>query len=219
MWIKPLTVLMAKDLRLHGRAVSLAIASVLVLCAVATQVISSGVGPRLAFVFNVNLVLTLLWSDWLVTRERSKRTFAWLRTLPLDDGVLAGSKFLAAGGCCVVTWALSSALFAPELWSPLGTVLALQAALLAFGALSISTKWRFPWRLGHVLPLLILVVPVLLFVMLAGDGTSERAQLVAVWNAPDGRLVVTALLLLIYTAIIWTTIRWVMRADTFQLVD
>jgi hypothetical protein len=31
-----------------------------------------------ALVFNINFLLALLWSEWLITRERSKRTFAWL---------------------------------------------------------------------------------------------------------------------------------------------
>ena len=102
-----------------------------------------GVGPRVSFVFNLNLFLTMLWSDWLITRERSKRTFAWLRGLPVDDRVLAGSKFVVAAGCCVALWLVSSALFAPESWRSPGTGLVLQCVLLTFGGLTVATKWRF----------------------------------------------------------------------------
>lgn len=90
-----------KDLRLHGRAFALTLAAGLLLCLTLNRVEPQAVGARVSLVCNINLLLTLLWSDWLITRERSKRTFAWLRGLPVDDGVLASAKFLVAGGCCV----------------------------------------------------------------------------------------------------------------------
>ena len=211
--------LIGKDLRLHGRAVALTIASCLLFLATAIRVMPQGVGPRVAFVFNSNLLLTLMWSDWLITRERSKRTFAWLRGLPVDDRVLARAKFVMAAGWCVALWLVSSALFARELWRPPGTVLVLQCGLVAFGGLSVATKWRFPWRLGQILPLVIVLVPVLLLMTLAGDGTDRREILIAVWNAPYGKLAAATALLAVYAAIVAATVRWVTRADTFQLID
>ncbi len=219
MWTRQARALIAKDLRLHGRAVALTIAGCLLVLATALHVMPQGVGPRVSFVFNLNLFLTMLWSDWLITRERSKRTFAWLRALPVDDGLLASSKFVAAAGCCVALWLVSSALFARELWRPSGTGLVLQCALLTFGGLTVATKWRFPWQLGQVLPLVIVLVPVLLFMTLAGDGTDRHDSLIAVWNAPCGTLAAAASLLAVYAAIVTITLRWVTRADTFQLVD
>ena len=222
MWTRQTTqcgALIAKDLRLHGRAVALTIASCLLFLATAIRVMPQGVGPRVAFVFNANLLLTLMWSDWLITRERSKRTFAWLRGLPVDDRVLAHAKFVIAAGWCVTLWLVSSALFARELWRPPGTVLVLQCGLVAFGGLSVATKWRFPWRLGQILPLVIVLVPVLLLMTFAGDGTDRREILIAVWNGPYGRVAAATALLAVYAAIVAATIRWVTRADTFQLVD
>ncbi len=211
--------LIAKDLRLHGRAVALTMASYLLFLATAIRLMPQGVGPRVSFVFNSNLLLTLMWSDWLITRERSKRTFAWLRGLPVDDRVLARAKFAMAAGWCVALWLVSSALFARELWRPPGTALVLQCGLVAFGGLSVATTWRFPWRLGQVLPLVIVLVPVLLLMTLAGDGTDRREILIAGWNAPYGKLAAAAALLAVYAAIVAATVRWVTRADTFQLID
>ena len=219
MWTSQIRALIAKDLRLHGQAVALAIAGCLLLVATAIRVVPQGVGPRVSFVVNLNLLLTLLWSDWLITRERSKRTFAWLRGLPVDDRALGTAKFVVAAGCCVALWLVSSALFARELWRPPGTGLVLQCALVAFGGLSVAAKWRFPWRLGQVLPAVIVLVPVLLFMTLAADGTDRRETLIAMWNAPYGRLAAASSLLAVYAATVTVTLHWVTRADTFQLVD
>ena len=80
------------------------------------------------FVFNVNMFMALPLTEWLIARERAARSFAWLRTLPLDDGALAGGKFLLAAVFCVVLWTASSGLFAPALWSPWGTGVCCSAA-------------------------------------------------------------------------------------------
>ena len=219
MWTSQIRTLVGKDLRLHGPAVALTIAACLLLLAAATRVIPRGVGPRLSLVFNLNLLLTLMWSDWLITRERSKRTFAWLRGLPVDDRALASGKFVVAGECCVALWLLSSALFARELWTPPGTALVLQCGLVAFGALSVATKWRFPSKAGQVIPLIIVLMPVLLFMTLEEAGAGSRDALIAIWNAPYGKTAAATSLLMVYGAIVAATVRWVTRADTFQLVD
>jgi hypothetical protein len=211
--------LLAKDLRLHGRDAAFAAGGAFLLIEMANRLVDQGPGPRGSFVFNINLLLTLLWSEWLITRERSKRTFAWLRGLPVDDRVLVSSKFVAGAGCAVAFWILSSALFARELWQPVGTGLVLLCALLSFGGLSIAAKWRFPWKVGHFLPLLVILVPLLILMKLAGDGSVAQERLVALWNAPAGRPAVAATLLLVYAAIVTVTVRWVSGADTSQLVD
>ena len=110
-------------------------------------------------------------------------------------------------------------LSAREVWQPVSTGLVMQCALVAFGGLSLATKWRFPWRLGQVLPLLILLVPLLLATTLAGDGTAGREMLLGLWNAPYGQPAAAAALLAVYAALVAVTVRWVTRADTFQLVD
>ena len=133
--------------------------------------------------------------------------------------MLTSAKFLLAAGCCVTFWLVSSALFAREIWRPVGTGLVMQCALVAFGGLTVATKWRFHWRVGQALPLLIVLVPLLLFMTLAGDGTGNRETLTALWNAPYGKPAAAAALLAVYAVIVAATVRWVTHADTFQLID
>lgn len=214
-----LSTLLAKDLRLHGRALAGAMAGALLLVAVAAYAMPRGPGPRVALICNLNLMLALLWSEWLITRERSKGTFRWLRTLPVDDRVLAASKFIAAGLWSTSFWALSSILFARELLHPVGTWVTLLAGLLAFGGLAVATKWRFSWRVGHIGPLLALVLPLLLVLSLAPEGSTRRDVLLTFWNGAWGRRLAAGSLLGIYALIILTTTHWLRRADTVDLVD
>ncbi len=219
MWTSQWGTLIGKDLRLHGSAIALAMAGALALLAAGTQLAPQGIGPRVSLVFNVNILLTLLWSEWLVTRERSKRTFAWLRTLPVDDRVLAGSKFVTAAGCCVLFWSLSTSLFARELWQPTGVGVTLLCMVLSFGGLGIAARLRFSWRIGQLAPLCIVGLPVLLFIVFAGNGTTRRDALIALWTAPWGRTVVAASLFLVYCVIVLITVHWLTRAETVDLVD
>ncbi|HIE91473.1 MAG TPA: hypothetical protein EYQ83_00855 [Acidobacteria bacterium] len=219
MWTRQVRTFLAKDARLHGRAAAVVIVGTLIAIATLVVFIPQGVGPQVALVFNINFLLALLWSEWLITRERSKGTFAWLRTLPTDDRALAGSKFVASAGLTVLLWTLSTTLFAREFWRPVGTWIVLLTLLLTFGGLAIAAKWRFSWRVGHIGPLLAFAAPLLLFMTVAGDGTERRDALIALWNAPWGRTVVSVAFCLVYVAIVVITTRWVTRADTVDLVD
>jgi hypothetical protein len=172
-----------------------------------------------SLVFNLNIFLTLLWSEWLVARERSKGTFGWLRTLPVDDRVLAGTKFVTAAGSSVLLWVVSTGIFARELWQPAGKGVALLCVVLVFGALGIAARLRFSWRMGQVAPLCILGVPVVLFMVFAGDGTARRDALIALWNAPWGRAAVAGLLMLLYSVIVAVAASWLSRTDTVDLID
>ncbi len=213
-----LVTLLAKDLRLHGLPLLLTIGVVLAACAGVMQ-FAPNRGPIPGFVFNVNMFFSILMSEWLITRERSKRSFAWLRSLPVDDRAVAAAKFLYAGMVSAVVWTVSSALFAPVLWSRWSTGLVLQCSLLVLGALLIGARWRTNWRYAHGVALAVFAGPILIFLALVGEDTARRAALVAWWNAPYGPPLAAAGLLLMYVSIIWSTVRWVERADTYQLVD
>ncbi len=214
----PLWVLMGKDLRLHGLPLMLVAAGVLASCALAMR-FAPHTGAVTGFVFNVNMLMALLLTEWLIARERAARSFAWLRTLPLDDRALVVAKFLLAAVFCVMLWTVSSGLFAPTLWSPWGTGLVLQCSLLVFGALCLGARWRINWHYAHLAPLAVMAAPVLLFTVFAGDDTARRAALTALWNAPYGRPLAAGGLLLLYLSVVWTTVRWVERADTYEFVD
>lgn len=64
-----------------------------------------------------------------------------------------------------------------------------------------------------------MLVPVLRVMTLGGDAANWRERLIAIWTAPYGKPAAAAFLLAVYAAIVAVTIRWVTRADTFQLVD
>lgn len=213
-----LMALLAKDLRLHGLPLLLLFGVVVAACAGVMQ-FAPNREPIPGFVFNVNMLFSILMSEWLITRERSKRSFAWLRSLPVDDRAVAASKFLYAAAASVVLWTASSALFAPGLWSPWSTGLVLQCSLLVLGALLIGARWRTNWRYAPMAALIVFVGPILIFLALMGEGTARRAILAALWNAPYGPPLAAGGLLLVYISIVWSTVLWIERADTHQLVD
>ena len=214
-----LRILLAKDLYLHGKTGVATLAGALLFCEVSNRIISSGIGPRLTFVVNVNFLLTLVWSELLVTRERTTGTFSWLRTLPVDDRTVVASKFIGGSAWCVACWILSSGLSAPELWHRLGTWFVLQATLLTFGALSLASKWRFPNNLGHLLPVGMVAVLLGVVVAIAGDGTPTRILWSSLWDTSFGRPILTAALLVLYALILGGTVWWVSHADTEQFID
>lgn len=215
---RTLMALLAKDLRLHGLPLLLLVGALLAVCAGVTQ-FAPNRDPVPGFVFNMNMLAPILLSEWLITRERTTRSFAWLRSLPVDDRAVAGGKFLYAAGASVGLWTTSSALFAPVFWSPWSTGLVLQCGLLVLGALLIAARWRTNWRYAPMAALAVFAGPILIFLTLMGEGTARRAALAALWNAPYGPPLAAAGLLLLYVSIIWSTVRWVERADTYQLVD
>ena len=212
-----LIALLAKDLRLHGLPLLLLVGVLFAACA-GVQ-FAPGRGPIPGFVFNMNMLAPLLLSEWLIARERAKRSFAWLRSLPVDDRTVVVGKFLYAAVVSVALWATSSALFAPVLWSPWSTGLVLLCSLLVLGALLIAARWRTNWRYAPMAAVGVFAGPILVFLALVGEDTARRAALAALWNAPYGPPLAAAGLLLMYVSIVWSTVRWVERADTYQLVD
>lgn len=212
-----LIALLAKDLRLHGLPLLLLIGSLLAVCAVVQ--FAPRRGPIPGFVFNMNMLAPLLLAEWLIARERAKRSFAWLRSLPVDDRAVAVSKFLYAAVVSVALWTASSALFAPVLWSPWSTGLVLQGSLLVLGALLLAARWRTNWRYAPMAAVGVFAGPILVFLALMGEDTARWAAVAALWNAPYGPPLAAGGLLFTYISIVWSTVRWVERADTHQLVD
>ena len=213
-----LWILMAKDLRLHGMPLLLVFAAILSFVGLVIRFVPSDASP-VGFVTNVNMFIPLMFSEWFIARERSTHSFAWLRSLPVDDRSLALSKFLLASACGVALWTASTGLFARQVWQSKGEPLVTLCALAAFGALCVATRWRINWHLAHMIPFGILAALLLAGLLVAREGTRARGALIAFWNAPYGPILIAAGLLLVYLGIVWNTIRWVQRADTWQLVD
>lgn len=217
---RTLRVLVAKDIRLHGRALALVVVGTLLLLTAATRLGPTRTDAATAgFVFNVNFFGALLLSEWLVVRERSGRSFTWLRSLPVSDRTLGFSKFILAAAFGAGLWSLSSALFARGFWHPPGDALVLLLSLLTFGAFCLATRWRINWRFAHIVPIAIVAAPVLLFIIFVGNGTERQAAVIAAWNAPYGRPLAAAGLVLLYGLTVWSTVRWLERADTYEMVD
>ena len=212
-----LIALLAKDLRLHGLPLLLLVGVLLAACAVVQ--FAPRRGPIPGFVFNMNMLAPLLLAEWLIARERAKRSFAWLRSLPVDDRTVAVGKFLYAAVVSVVLWATSSALFAPVLWSPWSTGLVLQCSLLVLGALLLAARWRTNWRYAPMAAMGVFAGPILVFLALMGEDTARWEAMARLWNAPYGPPLAAGGLLLMYISIVWSTVRWVERVDTHQLVD
>lgn len=214
----PLVALIAKDVRLHGRAVAAAQAGAMALMALAFWLRPEKSSVNAALVLNFNVFLAGFWSEWLIAREKTKGTFAWLRAAPLTDRDLVLSKFLAAGGCVVALWSVSAALLSSTapLRVPEWTVSLL--GLLAFSGLAVSLRLRFGPRLGQILPYAILFVP--LAVVVAYERmTGVPIDLAGSLSARGQLATLGAAFVLAWLGILFLTIRWVRRSDTFRLLE
>lgn len=219
---RPLLVLVGNDLALHGRSLAAAHAgAVAMLAAGAWLAPARPEGALVSLVFNVNVLGTLVWADWLVSREKTKGTVAWLRTLPIPDHALVGAKFCTHALCCVSCWLATSLPFAYGHFFPgrAGTWGVLMLALVTFGGVSVATRWRFPQKLGHVLPPLVVLALVMPVMVAQRAGVDVEAGFAPFWGHWSGRAVVAAVLATLYGSLEWATIWWVARSDTPRLVE
>jgi hypothetical protein len=90
-------------------------------------------------------------------------------------------------------------------------------ALEAFAALCVSARWRFHQKLGQLLPLVVVIIPLLIVVLL--DRRSGLIETLAWWSTGVGRLVLASLLAAATGALLAVTIWWVGRAETYRLID
>jgi len=214
--------LAAKDLQLHWRAIvtsQLAIVGVILL---GKAMRPHGRPAELAvLVFTLNYLLAGYWGEWLVSREKGKGTVAWLRSLPVTDFDLVTSKLVAQAFCIVSLWALSSGLslwdfFFPRLMATWAVVL---LAILTFGALSLTCRWRFRQKAGQVLPFALAAGLIVPFVLARRWGADVPRQLEALWTHGGGKAAVALALVVCYLAIWWGTLAWIRRSDTSRLVE
>ena len=212
--------LMRKDLRIHWKGVAAAHAGAL---AITTTGIALGNpqenGALPAFVSNVNFLAALLWGEWFVSREKTKGSLAWLRTLPISAAALCLSKFAVCGLAVASLWTLTSLVFlrdeflpdAPAVWAVelLG--------LLLFSATVVASRMLFRQKLGQTLPLL-LVLPIVLIALLAERSGSLDAAL-ALWRTPAGKAAAALVLAAAFGGVCALTVRLVASAETRRLVE
>jgi hypothetical protein len=214
-----LAAVVANDARLHGRAVALTQAGAVALVWLATR------WPRsedavAGLVLNLNIVIALLWGDWLVSREKLKATFGWLRTTPLADGDLVLAKFVSTIVCCSTMWVATTLPFLrgyyaarPAEWC------VLWLAIVALAGLSMAIRWRFTQQLGLVAPLLIVLLPLLVLIAIKRDHPETVRAVYGLWDHTGGRAAIAASLVAVLVSSWQFTRWWVGRSDTFGLLE
>lgn len=211
--------LTGKDLRIHWKGIAAAHAGVVAI---------TGLGivlgnPQedtvlLGFVSNLNFLGALLWGEWFVSREKTKGSFAWLRTLPIRAVDLCLSKFLISAACVVSLWTLTSLFFLGDHFRQARAVwMVEQVGLLLFSATVVSSRMLFRQKLGQVLPLL-LALPIVL-VVLAAERYRFLDEAVAYWETLGGKVAVALVLAAAYGGVCALTIRLVGGAETRRLVE
>ena len=219
MTIRHVLALMGKDLRIHWKGVAAAHAAALAITGLGiTFGNRQGNGVLLAFVSNLNFLCALLWGEWFVSREKTKGSFAWLRTLPIRTVDLCLSKFAITGVCVVSLWALTSLVYLRgEFRSSPAAWMVEQVGLLLFSATVVASRMLFRQKLGQVLPLL-LVLPIVLLALLA-ERYGLLDEVLAYWGTMGGRVTVALALGAAYGGVCALTIRLVGAAETRRLVE
>ena len=222
MTIRHVRALVFKDLRLHGKGVLAAHGGVLAMTAAAIALFEPQQievqGPLLGLVTNLNFLCAMLWGEWFVSREKTKGSFAWLRTLPIRAVDLCIAKFAVVGTSVTSLWAISSAVFlrgyfrsTPAIW-PIELL-----GLLLFSAIVVASRMLFRQKLGQTLPLL-LVLPIVLIALVA-ERYRFLGEALAFWATLGGKVVVALVLAVAYGAVCTLTIRLVGAAETRRLVE
>lgn len=206
--------LIRKDARIHGRAIAVTQCALLGVAAVAVTMRPDAGSVNTTLVLNFNILFSGFWSEWLVSREKTKGTFAWLRASAITDTELVVAKFLAVGLCTTTLWIASALLF---IRPAAGEAVTIWAGLLAFAALTVASRWRFDAKLGQFLPYALLLVPLLILIGLGRifDIRLDPAGMIA----PAWHLAATVLLLLIGAALVMGTQAWVARTDTYRFLE
>ena len=120
----------------------------------------------------------------LIERERSRETFAWLRTLPVSDWHVVLSKFVAAFVFCLalgVAWLLA-------LWD-LGPILTLPQFVSAWcvtflmASFAILCQIVFSGRVAVMWPMLVVFL-VLIVAQPITSSTPSFERMLALWRDP-----------------------------------
>lgn len=213
--------LIVNDIRLHGKGIVLAQICGVGAVALAFYLRRTDPAVGVSLIVNLNLFATLMWADWLMSAEKAKGTFGWLRTLPVSDWELVAAKFLMGGLCCVLFWNVSSLGLAGSYFfrDRIAAWIVIQLGLLAFGALAIAARWRFSQKPGQLLPLAVVFIPLLIFILAdrAGGGLTQAMR--ELWDARYGWVAIASSLVVLHAVIGWLTGAWVARSDTFRFTE
>lgn len=213
--------LVLKDFRIHGRDILVTQCGLFALIGVLTYLEPAEPSLLASAIFNFNFLLAAFWSEWLISREKVKGTFAWLRACPIDDRELVSAKFVAVAICTTPLWVATSVIFTGAYWFPgrTGAWITLHAVLLAFGALAVASRWRFGQKLGQMLPFLLLAVVMGVFIVASRQGQSVPVDPEILLRSTVGQVMLASSALVAYAGIVAWTLRWVRRSDTATLLE
>jgi hypothetical protein len=208
-----------KDLLLHRRGV----AAYTVGYAAAAWVllwllppVSGSAGPP-AIMFPIALYFVLVCAGWLVDRERSRETFAFLRALPVSDLAIVASKFAAYFVMQVFGFAVAL------LVSPLGRsatpvqLVTAFAVMYLFGGLVLAVQLCFAARRAVAGPLLLMVAATAAAARIA-KAPDLVADAVRLWADPQAHVLAwgaIALVICVLVLIAWLRLR---ALDTRNLI-
>jgi hypothetical protein len=227
MQVRQVRSLIVKDFRIHGRGIILAEFGFLAFIFLVSHFVARTQGSFSSaacavLIFNTNfLSASFIWGDWLISREKTKSTFAWLRSMPLSDQSIVRSKLLLGLLCTFSLWIASSFLFSwqyffPSRWKVWLVVL---LCLSCFTVLSFGTRWILTQKIGTLLPIGIVVAIVV--IPLAGPyiGIDLGLRMKLLWSQ-GGVELLTALALCVICLLLWMGLeRWVMSFDTYKFLE
>ena len=211
--------LMGKDLRIHWKGIAAAHAGVLAITGLGIALGNPEAdGVLRAFVSNLNFLCALLWGEWFVSREKTKGSFAWLRTLPIRAIDLCLSKFAITGVCVASLWTLTSLVYLRDDFRSAQAVWLVElTGLLLFSATVVASRTLFRQKLGQTLPLL-LALPIVLIALLA-ERYRFLDEALAYWATLGGKATVALVLAVACGGVCAVTIRLVRGAETRRLVE
>ena len=214
--------LVGKDLRLHGAGMAATVAGGLGILWVAGLLKpNAGESAATGLILSLNVIMVLIWSDWLVSREKTKGTIAWLRTLPVPDHTIIMAKTATYMIACVWLWTATTLVYVPHYFFPARwrEWVAVQSLLVLIGTAAVCGRFRFRQKLGQVLPLLALGVPLWLHLLLRRLAPAAAARLDGLVMRPSMVVAGAAALFATSGLIIWATAAWMRRAETFELTE
>ncbi len=167
-----------------------------------------------------NLFMNLVYSEYLIYREKTKGTFVWLRSMPLGDAHIVTAKFAVLAACQIGGYTLSLGLFAPLFVLQLpASALVILLAMICVGCMMLNTRWFFNQRMGMVIPVGVIVLLLGAYVKLKEHCPWIAEKLSEGWHA-GGLKVAVAAVEIAWILLMWhLMVRLLGRRDTPRLVN
>ncbi len=156
--------LLQKDVWLHWKHFFLACAGLAVMVLGMKLVLAHSAHPPrdemvlLQFHLTMVFMASILFSEWLVIQERAHRTILWLRTLPLSDWHIVGSKFTVYLGMHWGLLLIATAIVGPEWFRRYPVEIVRYSALIqVFGGTLLGSRLLLSTKAGLMGPLMVVL--------------------------------------------------------------